>query len=68
MANEYMISIKRTASTAQYESVTVEIHQTLELEDDEVDGAYKALSARVEKYVGHEVRKYRKDADSKRVK
>lgn len=68
MADEYKISIRRTASTGQYESVTVEVQQVAELEEHEVDGAYKALSARVEKYVNHEVRKYRKDSDSKRVK
>ena len=65
---EYRISIRRTASTAQYESVTVELHQTVELAESEVDGAFKALSAKVEKYVNHEVRKYRNNPDSKRVK
>ena len=68
MASEYTITIMRHASTAQYESVEVKISETIELEDDEVDGEYKRLSAKVEKYIGHEIRKYRADPDSKKVR
>lgn len=65
---EVKLSIRRTASTGPYESVTVEVQETQELEDDEIDGAYKALSAKVEKYVRHELRKYKADSDSKTVR
>ena len=65
---ETTISIKRHCQTAQFENISVELSQTLDLEDSEIDGAYKRLSARVEKYVGHELRKYKPNPDSKKVR
>lgn len=54
----YQLTIKRTFQTQKFEGVTVEVSETLECEDSEVDSVYKKLSARLEKYVGHEARKY----------
>ena len=58
--NEYVVSIKRTASTAPYETVTVEITTSFEASDSSAFGAaYKALSSKVEKAVNHEIAKYK---------
>ena len=66
---EVKMSVRRTASTAAYESVTVEIQEVhSDLDESEIDGAYKELSRRVEKYVKHEVRKYKEGLDTKTVR